>query len=90
MLVLERNVGEPIRLVVNGIEIFIMIGRKHSTGDLQLLIEAPRDKVTIMRDELLPVNERMVCHPNAYRFRHLINAPIQGNAAIEKNEDKKC
>lgn len=63
MLILQRNIYQPVRLRVNGVEVWIMIGRKDN-GAQQLLIEAP-ENVEIIRDELLPHPERAVCQPFA-------------------------
>jgi hypothetical protein len=80
VLVLQRNVGQPVRLVLGGVVVWVMIGRHEITGKQQLLVEAPPG-VEIARDEVLPADERMACHPAAHRFRHLLSGPVVGRAA---------
>lgn len=86
MLVLKRNGYQPVRLRLAGVDVWVMIGRTPETGQQQLLIEAPPE-VEIVRDELLPHSERLVCQNLAEDYRHLIAAAAGYSRAPQGRRD---
>lgn len=66
MLVLCRDYYQPVRLTINGMDVWVVIGES-PTGKMQLIIEAARE-VDISRNEILPPVDRMECLPKVREF----------------------